>query len=66
MKLILLFISLIILLYIIKNKKVLEFFSKSKCFSCDQESDKHHPSKCYSCEERHWGFEMLKKQDVIS
>ena len=51
MKLILVFISLIILLYIFKNKTILEFFSKSKCFSCDQESNKHHPSKCYSCEE---------------
>jgi len=50
MNLILFFISLIILLYIFKNNTILEFFSKSKCFSCDKESNKHHPSKCYSCE----------------
>jgi len=51
MKILLFLISLIILLYIFKNKKIMEFFTKSKCFSCDQESNKHHPSKCYSCEE---------------
>jgi hypothetical protein len=51
MKFLLFFISLIFLLYILRNKNILEFFSKSKCFSCDQESNKHHPSKCYSCEE---------------
>ena len=40
---ILLFLSIVTLL-------IDSFSNRSKCFSCDKESDKKHPQKCFSCE----------------
>ena len=39
-------ISLILLVFLY----LFLFFTRSKCFSCDAESDKKHPEKCFTCE----------------
>ena len=45
-------ILIIFILYLVFKKiKLNEYFSiRSKCFSCEKESKKKHPSSCYSCE----------------
>ena len=47
-KITLVLISFLILFFFKNTLK--DKFTKSKCFSCENESDKKHPSKCYSCE----------------
>ena len=43
----------IIGLFILKQLNIREFFSeRSKCYSCEKESEKSHPSSCYSCENK--------------
>jgi len=46
-------LMIIFVIFIVKKFKLLELFSqRSKCFSCEKESDKPHPSSCYACEDQ--------------
>lgn len=51
------------ILFLFKDK-LKEKFTRSKCFSCEKESDKKHPSKCYSCEKENNFFinRFLRRQ----
>lgn len=41
----------VVLIFIFNKLKLNEYFSnKTKCFSCEKESKKKHPTSCYSCE----------------
>ena len=43
----------VVLFFVFRKLKVNEYFSnKTKCFSCEKESKKKHPTRCYSCENK--------------
>ena len=44
---------LVIIGFLIYKININELFSqRTKCFSCEEESDTPHPSSCYSCEDQ--------------
>lgn len=47
------FLIIICIIILVKKFNIMELFTqKTKCFSCEKESKKPHPSNCYSCEEK--------------